>query len=177
MSKITTKKLVLAGLFLAIGLLLPFLTGQVPKFGKMLLPMHIPVLLAGLVLGGPLGMVVGLVTPILRSLLFTMPPMFPTAVAMSFELAVYGLISGLLYLLLGKRPWAIYPSLVIAMLIGRAIWGAVTLLFFNLQGNVFTWSAFTAGAFTDAFPGIVLQLILIPPLVIILGKIKLLSDD
>lgn len=175
--KATTKKIVLAGLFLALGLLLPFLTGQVPRFGNMLLPMHIPVLLAGLVLGGPWGLVIGLVTPVFRSLLFGMPPLFPQATAMSFELATYGLVAGSLFSMFKKRDWAIYPSLIVAMILGRAVWGAVTLLFFNLQDNVFTWSAFTAGAFTTAYPGVILQLLLIPALVIALKRAKFIGDD
>src|SRR5690606_3692640 len=93
----TTRKLVLAGLFIAIGLVLPFITGQIPEIGKQLLPMHIPVLIAGFVIGWKYGLVVGFIVPILRSLIFLMPPMFPTAVAMSFELAAYGCLTGLLY--------------------------------------------------------------------------------
>ncbi|MGI6362987.1 MAG: ECF transporter S component [Bacillota bacterium] len=103
MKNSTTKKIVLAGLFLALGLLLPSLTGQIPSIGKRLLPMHIPVLLAGFALGGPYGLIVGLITPVLRSALFGMPPLFPNAAAMSFELAAYGLLAGLLYKVLPKQ--------------------------------------------------------------------------
>ena len=80
-----TKKLVLSALLLAAGLVLPFLTGSIPNFGRMLLPMHLPVLLCGFVCGWKWGLLVGFVTPLLRSVLFGMPPMVPTALAMAFE--------------------------------------------------------------------------------------------
>lgn len=89
----STRDLVLAAFFLALGLLMPFLTAQIPSLGARLLPMHIPVLICGFVLGGPMGLIVGFITPLLRSLLIGMPPMFPTAVAMAFELAAYGLLA------------------------------------------------------------------------------------
>ena len=97
MKSLSTKKVALAGLFLALGLLLPFLTGQIPQIGNMLLPMHIPVLLCGYFCGWRYGLAVGAAAPLLRSALFGLPPMFPIAVAMAFELAVYGLMTGLLY--------------------------------------------------------------------------------
>lgn len=87
MRELTPKKIVLASMFIALGLVLPFLTGQVPVIGRQLLPMHLPVLIGGFVLGGSVGALVGFVTPILRSFIFGMPPFFPTAVAMAFELS------------------------------------------------------------------------------------------
>ena len=87
-----TKKLAYAALFLALCLVLPMLTGQIPRIGSMLLPMHIPVLLCGLVCGWQYGAAVGFVAPLLRSVLFGMPPMYPVAIAMAFELLTYGLV-------------------------------------------------------------------------------------
>ena len=171
-----TKYVVLAGLFLALGLLLPFLTLQVPTIGKMLLPMHIPVLLAGFVLGGPLGLLIGFATPLLRSFLFGMPPFFPGAVAMSLELAAYGLSAGLLYRALPKNAWGLYTSLIASMLLGRVVWGVATLLFFGVAGNTFTWPMFLAGAFLDAYPGIILQLILIPATLVAFRRAGLTAD-
>ncbi len=103
MKQNNTKKLVYSALFLALALVLPFLTGQIQTFGQMLAPMHLPVLLCGFVCGPVWGLAVGAVAPLLRSLLFGMPPMFPTAVAMAFELAAYGLFTGLFYRLLSAR--------------------------------------------------------------------------
>ncbi len=88
--KVNLKKLVLSGVFLALALLLPFVTGQIPQIGAALAPMHIPVLLCGFVCGWPFGLVVGFVAPLLRFMLFGMPPIFPTGIAMAFELAAYG---------------------------------------------------------------------------------------
>ena len=99
----TAKKLVYSALCLALCMVLPFLTGQIPEIGSALSPMHIPVLLCGFICGGPWGMVVGLTAPLLRFALFGMPPLFPTGLAMAFELAAYGLFSGLLYKWLPKR--------------------------------------------------------------------------
>ena len=112
------KKLVLAALFLALALVLPFLTGQIPEVGSMLCPMHIPALLCGFFCGWPWGLAVGLIAPVLRSLMFGMPPMFPVAICMSFELATYGAISGLLYSKLPRKKTSIYISLLTAMVAG-----------------------------------------------------------
>ena len=119
------RQLVLAALFLALAFVLPLLTGQVPKVGNMLCPMHFPVLLCGFVLGGPWGLAVGFAAPLLRSVLFGMPPMFPVAISMAFELATYGLVSGLLRHRAKHNLPALYAVLLAAMVSGRIIWGIV----------------------------------------------------
>ncbi len=177
MKKISTKDLVFAGLFIALGLVLPFLTGQIPSLGSRLLPMHIPVLLAGFVCGGPLGLAVGFIVPLLRSVLFGMPPLFPTAVAMAFELAVYGFATGLIYKLLPKRSVFIYVSLVISMICGRIVWGIVSYIIYGFGETPFTWQMFSAGAVVNAIPGIILQILIIPAVVIALKRGKLLKDE
>lgn len=166
----STKKMVYSGLLLALGLVLPFFTAQIPSIGSKLLPMHIPVLLTGFVCGVPYGFIVGLITPVLRSLLFGMPPLFPVAVAMSFELAAYGALTGLLYRLFPKKPWSVYVSLLLSMLGGRVVWGGAMVLLLASKGGMFTWKAFMAGAFLNAIPGIILQIVLIPLLVFALEK-------
>lgn len=167
----SVKNLVLSAMFLALGLVLPFLTGQIPQIGSMLLPMHLPVLLCGLICGWQYGGAVGVITPLLRSVIFGMPPMFPTAAAMAFELAAYGIIVGLLY---AHSRWhcvvSLYRCLIIAMIGGRVVWGLVQILFSGVSGNAFTWELFLAGAFLNAIPGIVLQLILIPLIMVALDK-------
>ncbi len=167
------KNLTLSGMFLAIGLVLPFLTGQIPQIGNMLLPMHIPVLLCGLICGWQYGGAIGLMMPLLRNLLFGMPPM-PNAISMAFELATYGLTIGLLY---GRSKWkcifSLYRSMLIAMLVGRAVWGVVQATILGLNGSGFTVQMFMAGAFMNAIPGILLQLILIPAIMVALDRAKL----
>ncbi len=171
------KKIVLSGLFLALGLLMPFLTGQIPTIGSMLLPMHIPVLLVGFVCGWPYGLAIGFITPLLRSQLFGMPPMFPTAIAMAFELAVYGFVTGLFYKLLPKKNVFIYVTLVISMICGRIVWGIVSLVIYGFGDKPFTWQIFTAGAVMNAIPGIILQIVVIPIIIIALKRGNMLRDE
>lgn len=176
MKGFTTRKIAFAGLFIALGLILPFLTGQIQSLGNKLLPMHLPILLCGFILGWPYGLVVGLITPILRSLLFGMPPMFPVAAAMAFELAVYGCSTGLLYRLLPRKNPLIYVNLIVSMIVGRIVWGLVTMVFFGIQGTPFTWSMFMTAAWINAVPGIILQLILIPLLIFAFEKSGLILN-
>ncbi len=173
----TVKKLVYSALCLALCIVLPFLTGQIPEVGNMLSPMHIPVLLCGFICGGPWGALTGLVAPILRYMLFGMPPLFPTGLAMAFELMAYGLFSGLLYKWLPKKNGYIYASLIISMLLGRAVWGAVMAVIAGMGGTQFGIDLFIAGAFTNAIPGIVCHILLIPIIVIALKKAKLIAND
>ena len=177
MKKQSTRNLVFAALFLALGLVLPFLTAQIPQIGSMLLPMHLPVLLCGFVCGWPYGLLVGAVTPLLRSMLFSMPPLYPTAVAMAFELAAYGLLAGLFYKLLPKKPVYVYVSLILAMLGGRVVWGLVQMSLMGLVAQPFTWQIFMAGAFGNALPGILVQLVLIPVIVLALRSAKLMDHE
>lgn len=166
-----TKKLAYAALFLALCLVLPLLTGQIPQIGSMLLPMHIPVLLCGLVCGWQYGAAVGFVAPLLRSLLFTMPKLYPVAIAMAFELLTYGLVIGLMYRRLAKKGMVgVYAALVTAMVAGRLVWGVAEVVLLGLNGNSFTAQAFLAGALLNAVPGIIVQLILIPAVMAALQK-------
>ncbi len=173
-SSLRVQKMSYAGLYLAIALVLPFLTGQIPQIGAMLCPMHIPALLCGFVCGWPWGMAVGFIAPLLRSVLFGMPPMFPTGVAMAFELSVYGAVSGILYKLLPQRKSSLYVSLITAMIAGRLVWGLVRYLLAGLSGTEFSAAMFLAGAVTTAIPGIILHIILIPLLVMLFEKAGLL---
>ena len=103
-----TVKITFSAIFLALAFVLPFLTGQIPEVGSMLCPMHIPVILCGFICGWKYGLIVGVVAPLLRSLTLGMPPLFPTALCMSFELATYGVVSGLLFVILPKNKIYIY---------------------------------------------------------------------
>ena len=163
------KKLVYSAMCLALCLVLPFLTGQIPEIGSMLLPMHIPVLLCGFLCGAGWGAAVGFTAPLLRFAIFSMPPM-PGCISMAFELATYGLVVGLLHKKMGKSMKGVYVSLICAMVAGRLVWGAAQMAIMGLNGSSFPFSAFVAGAFTSAIPGIVLQLVLIPVLVRALDK-------
>lgn len=164
------KRLTLSAMFLSLAFVMPFLTGQIPQIGSMLCPMHIPVLLCGFFCGAPWGLVVGFIAPILRSFTLGMPPMFPTAFCMAFELAAYGLVAGWLHNKLPKKKGNVYVTLLSAMIIGRLVWGMVMFCCMGFDFTKFGFSAFFAGAVINAIPGIVLQIILIPVLVITLEK-------
>ena len=174
---IQTRRMIYAALYLALALVLPFVTGQIPEIGAMLSPMHIPVLLCGFVCGWPWGLAVGLIAPLLRCLLFGMPTLYPTAIAMTFELAAYGAVSGLLYKLLPKKMWSIYAALLVAMIAGRLVWGAARFILAGLSGSEFPMSMFLAGAVLNAIPGIILHIVLIPILVLMLRKAKLTLNE
>lgn len=170
------RKLVFSAMFLALCMVLPFLTMQIPEIGSMLSPMHFPVLLCGFVCGPVCGAVVGLIAPILRSLLFGMPPLFPTATAMAMEMLFYGGMTGLMHLIMPRKPWALWVSLAISMLVGRVMWGFTMFLLMATKHSHFTMTAFLSGAFIKAWPAIVCQLALIPPLVMALDKAGLMKE-
>jgi len=165
------RKLTLSAMFLAIAFVLPFFTGQLPQIGSMLCPMHIPVLLCGFFCGAPWGFLVGFIAPILRSMVLGMPPMFPVAICMAFELATYGFVAGFLHKRLPKKKWFVYISLLCSMILGRVVWGIMMFACMGFDTSAFGWTAFISGAITTAIPGILLQIILIPIIVITLEKV------
>ena len=136
MKKTATKKqiqnLVTAAMLMGVGIVLPIFTGQIPQIGNMLLPMHLPVLICGLICGWQYGGIIGFLLPLLRYMLFSAPPM-PNGIAMAFELAAYGAIAGFLY---NRSKWqcivSLYRSLLIAMIGGRVVWGAVRVLMLGM---------------------------------------------
>lgn len=167
------KKLAVTAMLFAVGMVLPFFIGQIPAIGKMLLPMHIPVLLCGFIVGWQYGALIGFLLPIVRGLVFGMPPLYPNAVAMAFEMAAYGFVSGYLY---SHARWQctkmLYISLVTAMLAGRLVWAFAEVILLGIGGNIFTWKMFAAGAFLNAIPGIIVQLTLIPLIMVVLRRAK-----
>lgn len=172
--KKTVKNLTLSAMFLALCIILPFITGGVPQIGNAISPMHIPVLICGFVCGWQYGAAVGFIAPLMRSLLFLMPPMYPAAVSMAFELAAYGILCGLLYKAFPKKNVYIYPALIISMLGGRAVWGIARYIMAGLSGSEFSMAMFVAGAFTQAVPAIICHILLVPPVVMAFKKTKLM---
>lgn len=170
------RKLIYSSICLAFCILLPFVTGQIPQLGKALAPMHIPVLLCGFICGWPYGLIVGFMAPILRLAIFGMPPLFPTGLAMTFELSVYGTVTGLLYQKLPKTIGNIYITLITAMLSGRIVWGMAMTIICGINHFPFSFQAFLAGAFINAVPGIICHIILIPLIVIALRKAQLIEN-
>ncbi len=164
-------ELTLAAMFLAMGLLLPLATGQLPQVNRFLLPMHIPVFLCALLVGWRYGLCVGAVLPMLRGALFGVPAIYPTAMAMTAELAVYGLVSGIIY---GrgekKRIGRLYISLTVAMVAGRAVRAVTEYILLSLSDKGFAAAAYISGALLPSLVGMVLQLILIPIVVSVVKK-------
>lgn len=169
-------KTTLAALFLALAYVMPFLTMQIPTFGQMLCPMHIPVLLCGFICGWEWGLIVGFIAPILRSFALGMPLMFPTAFCMAFELAAYGLVAGILYKKLPKKKINIYLSLLTAMVAGRVVFGIVKTACLMEGGGVYTFALFIADAITGSIPGIIIQIILVPVIIMAIEKFKPIKE-
>ena len=157
---IRVKNLVMAALFTAIGVVLPQAFHMIPNAGSIILPMHIPVLICGMTAGGFYGAIAGALTVSLSILINGMPPLFPTGVCMIVELAVYGLVSGV----------------IIAMLAGRAANGLAMTAAMGMAGKAYTLQAFLTAAFVTALPGIIIQLVLIPPVVMALEKTHLTAN-
>ncbi len=169
--KYEIKNTVLAAIFLCIGFVLPIFTNQIKEIGDTLLPMHIPVMLCGLICGWRYGFFVGLILPFFRSVVFSMPPIYPNAVWMAIELSVYGFVVGFLYFRFNfKKIKGVYISLVTAMIAGRIAWGISKAILLGFNQKAFTVSMFITGGFIDAIPGIVLQLVLIPSIMALLIK-------
>ena len=174
-SMTSTKRLILAGLCVALGIVLPVAFHSVANAGSIFLPMHIPVLLCGLICGWPYGLACGVLAPLLSSLITGMPPMAYLP-SMFCELAVYGFVSGLLmrYVKTGKLLADLYISLVSAMLLGRLVLGLLNALLF--RAGEYSVALWTTSAFVTALPGIVIQLAVIPALVFALKQSKLISE-
>ena len=166
-----TKTLVLSALFLAIGVVLPSLTGSIKEIGDSLLPMHLVVMLCGVICGWKYTLIVGLTMPFLRSLLFTMPPLYPNAVWMALELATYGFVIGFMYSLKKKHSRGyIFVCLVCSMIAGRIVWGIAKAILLGVANKPFGFEAFLVGGFIDAIPGLLIQFILIRLIVELLER-------
>ena len=176
LTSLRLRKMTYAAICLAIAMVLPFVTGQIPEIGQMLCPMHIPALLCGFLCGWPWGLAVGFIAPLLRGAVFGMPPLFPTGVSMAFELAAYGAATGWLYRALPKKKWMHVAALVLAMIIGRVIWGIVQFVIAGISRDTFTIAVFFTRVVVDSIPGIILQLILIPILVETMERAGLVLD-
>ena len=171
-----TPELVRAALFVALGIVLPMGFHMLHMGGPVFLPMHIPVLIAGFFLSPVLALIVGILTPLLSSLLTGMPPLFPMAVIMIPELAAYGfVVSFLSAKKLGNSPiFSQILALLFAMLAGRMVAGLVVFaLSLTVTGFPMSALPFVIGAVTTGLPGILIQLIFIPALLLLLSKARI----
>lgn len=182
--KSTTRNLTLSAMFIALAIILPYLAMQNPVIAQTMLPMHFPILLCGLVCGRRYGLIVGFISPLMRGFMFGMPVLFPMGTAMAFELATYGFVVALVYY--GIRRTAsnlvsLYAALIAAMIAGRIVFVAAWILFVGvIRGDEgFSWLAYIITFFTvdvvRGLPGIIVQLILIPALIIALQRTSFLQ--
>lgn len=165
------KKTAYSGIFIAISLILPMITGHIPEIGSMLCPMHIPILLCGFVCGPKYGAMSGFIAPLLKTAIFSVPPLYPTSIGMSLELLTYGLIAGLLYNLLSENLTNIYLSLIGAMITGRIVYGLSMSIMLGVE--TYNLERFISGTIIGSLPGIIVQLIIIPILVVTINKLKI----
>ena len=163
----STEKLTFSSVCLACCFFLPLLTSSAPEVSAMLCLMHFPVMVCGMMCGAPWGIAVGVTAPILRSLMFGMPFMYPDAVAMALEMGVYGFICGLEANDPRKSPGNVFLDLVLSMVAGRVAWGII-MTFFALISNVPFSVELYKTSILNTWPGIILQLISLPPLIVFL---------
>lgn len=163
------KQLVYSSIFLALSVVLPTIIGKLPQIGRALCPMHFPVLICGFICGPTYASVVGAIAPVINFLL-TGKPSGPTLIAMTFELMAYGTTTGILSKFFPSKTLYVYISLVTAMIIGRILSGIVNVLIYGLLGKNYTWEVFVAMTFVSSIPGIVLQLLIVPPIINRLAK-------
>lgn len=176
MKKNQTKHMVLTAMCIALGVVLPIVFHSIPNAGSIFLPMHIPVLMCGLLCGWPYGFACGIFAPFLSSVITGMPPMgyLPS---MLCELATYGLVAGLLaqFVHTRKQIVGIYIQLIGAMIAGRIVCGVLNALIFS--AGKYSFAIFISGAFVKAIPGIIIQIVLLPVIVMVLEKAGIIERN
>lgn len=167
-----TKKLTFASLLTALGIVFPTLFHIFAISGTVFLPMHIPVLLCGFICGWRYGGICGIIVPIICSFTTGKPVIFPTAIAMAFELCTYGIVSGLLY-----KKFNVFISLISAMIVGRIVNGIINFMLLGLSGAEYSFKIFMTATFLTPLAGIIVQIIVVPIIVVILTKFELIERD
>lgn len=168
------RNILFTALCIAIGLILSQVVKMIPipYPGAVLLPMHIPVLICGFLCGWAYGAISGLTLPLIAFVLTGMPPIFPTGISMMLELATYGAFTALIYHFTNGK---VVISLIGAMISGRVVMAAANTILFTFTDNIYGWSLFISSAFFTALPGIIIQVILIPLIVLSLKRAKLIA--
>ncbi len=166
-----TKNLIGCAFCVALGVTVPMVF-HLFGLGMAFSPMHLPILLCGLAFGPLYGFLCGLITPLISSLITGMPPLYPTCITMTFELTIYGFLSGLLYRKFGLN---LYLSLLISMISGRIVGGIISAILFGVSGQGYSLTTFISAYFIDTIPGIIIQIIVVPLLVLALIKAKVIN--
>ena len=157
-----TRELVLSGMLLASGILLPMAFHVFGMTGPIFLPMHIPVLIGGILLTPNLALILGILTPIISGMLTGMPVMFPMAIIMAIELGVYGLTASLAS---RKLKLSAIPALILSMIAGRIAAGLTVAALIQLFGIKMNAVSYVKGAIVTGIPGIIIQIIIIPAII------------
>lgn len=166
-------RITMGGVLIAFAIMIPQLfhfTG-IPKSGQVFLPMHLPVLFSGFVIGPGFGLMVGILSPIFSALLTGMPDMARLPF-MVLELATYGCMSGILYnvLQLNRKKFGIYSSLILSMIAGRVVYAISLFVAANLFSIPCGGPIAAITATVTGIVGIIIQLVLIPPMIYLLEK-------
>ncbi|HOO32943.1 MAG TPA: ECF transporter S component [Thermotogota bacterium] len=163
-----TRKMVFAAMFVALGIVIPRVFHMIggAALGSVLLPMHLPVLIGAMLIGPFYGLIIG-IGSVLVGFLLGMPAM-PMAAFMFFELATYGLVAGYFGF---NRKMNVYLSLILAMLIGRVVSLSAMLIAIHLLGISLPPVFGTIAMFSTGIPGMILQVVIVPPLVILLRRL------
>jgi riboflavin transporter FmnP len=155
-----TRELTLAGMFLALGIIIPIIFHFANIGGVIFLPMHIPVLLAAFYINPFYAMIVGILAPLLSSIFTGMPPIYPIAIIMCFELGIYGLVTSVVY-----KKYNLIVSLVTGMVSGRLVAGFAVFILQSSFGLRMNPMLYLKGAVITGIPGIIIQLLIIPIIV------------
>jgi len=168
------RRMTMAAVCVAMCVVLPIAFHSIPDAGSVFLPMHIPVLICGMICGWPYGFICGLMGPLVSSALTGMPPI-AVLPAMMVECGTYGLVSGLMlkYIHTGRTYTDLYVSLVTAMIAGRVVSGIAKALIFTPG---LAMSAWVTASFVTALPGIAIQLVFLPSVVFTLMKARVIPQ-
>lgn len=179
MKKIKVRDMTITAMFIALGVILPYIFHTVEISGRIFLPIHIPVILCGLICGPFLGSICAIAVVPLCFALTGLPILYPVGLIMILELIAYAVTVSIIFRVLKKFNliFSLYVALISAMIIGRGVLGLSSYIIYGVVGDGYAFSAFISAAFVTAFPGIIIQLILIPWLYILLKKAKLIDIE
>ncbi len=170
----SNKQMVITALLIATGIVLPFAFHSIPNAGSIFLPMHIPILICGIVCGWKYGLICGALTPFLASIITGMPPMAYLPI-MLLELSVYGLVTGIIFKVFQSKNLIlnIYVALLGAMILGRITYGIMNAVYFRV--GAYSFKVWIASAFVTSLPGIIIQIIFIPTIILALNYAKVIN--
>lgn len=166
-----TKNIVGCAFCIALGVTVPMVF-HLFGLGMAFTPMHLPILLCGLCFGPLYGLLCGLVTPIISSVTTGMPPLYPTCLTMTFELGIYGLLSGFLY---RRLKLNIYLALILTMFSGRVVGGIVSAILMGISNQAYGFNTFVSAYFITNLPGTILLIIIVPIFVLALTRAKVIK--